>query len=116
MQRRAKQHVDDDAEPSKPKKPRMDEDAFSSDEEPTPPDTLSKDELAKIPGLGPKTLKLVRSELGVEDLDGLKEAIEHAVYMPKADQLTRMQRMRAAVAHNTSARWAATFLEELENR
>lgn len=32
-------------------------------------------ELARIPGLGPKTLKLIRSELGVEDLDGLKRAI-----------------------------------------
>ena len=32
-------------------------------------------ELARIPGLGPKTLKLVRRELGVEDLDGLREAI-----------------------------------------
>lgn len=32
-------------------------------------------ELTKIPGLGPKTLKMIRSELGVEDLDGLKEAI-----------------------------------------
>ncbi|MEM9561813.1 MAG: DNA polymerase/3'-5' exonuclease PolX [Actinomycetota bacterium] len=32
-------------------------------------------ELAKIPGLGPKTLKLVRRELGVEDLDGLRSAI-----------------------------------------
>ncbi len=31
--------------------------------------------LSKIPGLGPKTLKLVRHELGVEDLDGLKQAI-----------------------------------------
>lgn len=33
-------------------------------------------ELTKIPGLGPKTLKLLRSQLGVEDLDGLREAIE----------------------------------------
>jgi DNA polymerase (family 10) len=33
-------------------------------------------ELAKIPGLGPKTLKLVRSELGVENLDDLQAAIE----------------------------------------
>jgi DNA polymerase (family 10) len=32
-------------------------------------------ELTKIPGLGPKTLKLIRSELGVEDLEGLQEAI-----------------------------------------
>lgn len=32
-------------------------------------------ELTKIPGLGPKTLKMLRSELGIEDLDGLKEAI-----------------------------------------
>lgn len=33
-------------------------------------------ELTRIPGLGPKTLKLIRSELGVEDLDGLKAALE----------------------------------------
>ncbi|MEZ5341121.1 MAG: DNA polymerase/3'-5' exonuclease PolX [Acidimicrobiales bacterium] len=32
-------------------------------------------ELAKIPGLGPKTLKLVRSELGVETVDDLKQAV-----------------------------------------
>jgi DNA polymerase (family 10) len=32
-------------------------------------------ELAKIPGLGPKTLRLVRRELGVQDLEGLREAI-----------------------------------------
>jgi DNA polymerase (family 10) len=33
-------------------------------------------ELTKIPGLGPKTLKLLRSELGVEDIDGLRTAID----------------------------------------
>ncbi len=32
-------------------------------------------ELTKIPGLGPKTLKLIRAELGVEDVDGLRRAI-----------------------------------------
>ena len=32
-------------------------------------------ELTKIPGLGPKTLKVMRSELGVEDIDSLREAI-----------------------------------------
>lgn len=32
-------------------------------------------ELSRIPGLGPKTLALVRSELGIEDLEGLKAAI-----------------------------------------
>lgn len=32
-------------------------------------------ELTKIPGLGPKTLKLLRSELGVKDIDGLRNAI-----------------------------------------
>ncbi len=32
-------------------------------------------ELTRIPGIGPKTLKLVRSELGVEDVDGLRAAI-----------------------------------------
>lgn len=32
-------------------------------------------ELTKIPGLGPKTLKLIRTELGVEDIEGLRKAI-----------------------------------------
>ncbi len=32
--------------------------------------------LTKIPGLGPKTLKLLRKELGIENLDGLKHAVE----------------------------------------
>jgi len=38
-----------------------------------PPDFI---QLTRIPGLGPKTLVMLRSELGIEDLDGLKEAIE----------------------------------------
>ncbi len=33
-------------------------------------------ELTKIPGLGPKTLKLIRAELGVEDIESLKEALD----------------------------------------
>jgi len=33
-------------------------------------------ELTKIPGLGPKTLRMLRAELGVEDIDSLKEAID----------------------------------------
>ena len=33
-------------------------------------------ELTKIPGLGPKTLKMIRAELGVEDIEGLKHAID----------------------------------------
>lgn len=33
-------------------------------------------ELTKIPGLGPKTLKMIRDGLGVEDLDGLKAALD----------------------------------------
>ncbi len=45
-------------------------------------------QLSKIPGLGPKTLKLVRDELGVEDLDGLKAAIA-------AEQLRTLPRMGA---------------------
>ncbi len=32
-------------------------------------------ELTKIPGLGPKTLKLIRAELGVQDIEGLHQAI-----------------------------------------
>lgn len=34
-------------------------------------------ELSRIPGLGPKTLNLIRAELGIEDLDTLKVAIEN---------------------------------------
>lgn len=33
-------------------------------------------EMTKIPGLGPKTLKMIRAELGVEDTEGLKKAID----------------------------------------
>jgi DNA polymerase (family 10) len=33
-------------------------------------------ELAKIPGIGPKSLQKLRSELGVEDIDGLRAAVE----------------------------------------
>lgn len=33
-------------------------------------------ELTKIPGLGPKTLKSLRAQLGVENLDDLKSAVE----------------------------------------
>jgi DNA polymerase (family 10) len=43
-------------------------------------------ELSKIPGIGPKTLKLVRAELGVQDLEGLKAAIA-------AEQLRTLPRM-----------------------
>ncbi len=32
-------------------------------------------ELSRIPGIGPKTLKVLRSELNVEDVEGLKQAI-----------------------------------------
>ena len=45
-------------------------------------------QLSKIPGLGPKTLKLIRSELGIENLDGLKAAIA-------AEQLRTLPRMGA---------------------
>jgi DNA polymerase (family X) len=33
-------------------------------------------ELMRVPGLGPKTVELLSSELGVQDLDGLKAAID----------------------------------------
>jgi DNA polymerase (family X) len=33
-------------------------------------------ELTRIPGLGPKTLKMLRDQLGVVDVDGLKEALD----------------------------------------
>lgn len=50
------------------------------------------------------------------DIDGLKEAIEFAAFMSPQEQRTRMSTMREAVAHNTAAHWAATFLEQLETR
>ena len=34
-------------------------------------------ELSRIPGLGPKSLKLIRSELGVENLEDLKAALDN---------------------------------------
>ena len=34
-------------------------------------------ELSRIPGLGPKSLKLIRSELGVENLEDLKRALDN---------------------------------------
>jgi len=33
-------------------------------------------ELTKIPGLGPKTLKMIRTQLGVEDVEGLRAVLE----------------------------------------
>ncbi|MFV1961910.1 MAG: DNA polymerase/3'-5' exonuclease PolX [Acidimicrobiia bacterium] len=32
--------------------------------------------LTKIPGLGPKTLKMLRTELGIEDIESLKDAVD----------------------------------------
>jgi len=42
-------------------------------------------QLSRIPGIGPKSLKLMRSELGIEDLDGLKAAIrdEKVRHLPR---------------------------------
>ena len=51
-----------------------------------PPDFV---ELSRIPGVGPKTLKLMRRELGIENLDTLKSAID-------AQQLRTLPRMGAA--------------------
>ncbi len=48
------------------------------------------------------------------DVDGLKEAIEFAVFMRPDEQAARMTQMREAVAFNTATHWATTFLEELE--
>lgn len=39
-----------------------------------PPSVIA---LSRIPGVGPKTLRLLRSELGIEDVDGLRSAIEN---------------------------------------
>ena len=50
------------------------------------------------------------------DIDGLKEAIEFAVYMQPEDQKARMATMREAVASNSAQHWATTFIEELDGR
>jgi len=38
-----------------------------------PPDVV---EMSRIPGLGPKTLQLIRSELGIDNVEQLKQAID----------------------------------------
>ena len=48
------------------------------------------------------------------DIDGLKEAIEFAVFMSPDDQRARMTTMRDAVAANSAQYWATTFIAELE--
>ncbi len=50
------------------------------------------------------------------DIDGLKNAIEHAVLMPRDEQEMRMASMRKAVAHNSAQHWATTFINKLESR
>lgn len=50
-----------------------------------PPDFAA---LARIPGVGPKTLKLMRSELGIENVDDLRAAIE-------AEKIRELPRMGA---------------------
>ncbi|MEN0064143.1 MAG: DNA polymerase/3'-5' exonuclease PolX [Myxococcota bacterium] len=45
-------------------------------------------ELSRIPGIGPKTLNRMRQDLGIEDLDGLKRAID-------ADQLQTIEGLGA---------------------
>ena len=48
------------------------------------------------------------------DIEGLKNAIERAVRMPRGEQRERMRSMRSAVAANTSHDWATSFVFELE--
>ena len=48
------------------------------------------------------------------DVEGLKRAIAEAVYMPLAEQHSRMSSMRKVVARNNAHRWATSFLEVLE--
>ncbi len=54
-------------------------------------------ELSRIPGLGPKTLKLVRSELGVEDLEGLRAAIadQKLRHLPRMGETSEAKIARA---------------------
>ncbi len=50
------------------------------------------------------------------DIDGMKEAIEFAVFMRPDEQRLRMRAMRAAVSYNTAEHWARTFVEQLESQ
>ena len=50
------------------------------------------------------------------DIEGLKTAIESAIFMRPKDQSARMHVMRRAVETNTSHVWATSFLDELEAR
>ncbi len=47
------------------------------------------------------------------DIDGLKEAIAHAVEIDASEARERMERMRAAVVANDAPSWARLFLDDL---
>jgi trehalose 6-phosphate synthase len=49
------------------------------------------------------------------DVDGLKRAIESALFMKPDEQRARMASMRNIVEFNTADYWATTFVEELES-
>jgi trehalose 6-phosphate synthase len=48
------------------------------------------------------------------DTEGLKDAIEHAVFMPAEEQRRRMAPMRQTVSTHNALSWASGFIEELE--
>ena len=50
------------------------------------------------------------------DVDGLKEAIVFAAFMPSDEQRRRMTGMRENVAQNSAQHWATTFIDELASR
>ncbi|MEO6828090.1 MAG: alpha,alpha-trehalose-phosphate synthase (UDP-forming) [Microbacteriaceae bacterium] len=47
------------------------------------------------------------------DIDGMKDAIMHAVTMQKRDRTRRMRAMRKRVINNDVQRWSASFLDAL---
>lgn len=50
------------------------------------------------------------------DIEGLKDAIERAVQMPKTERKKRMKSLRKRMRENSVSDWAKSFLDELTGR
>jgi trehalose 6-phosphate synthase len=49
------------------------------------------------------------------DIDGMKDAIMRAIYMPAAEQGRRMRALRKRVIEHDVARWSRSFLAALDD-
>jgi trehalose 6-phosphate synthase len=52
-------------------------------------------------------------QINPHDISGLKDAIESAARMPRAERTRRMRALRRRVLENDVSRWSASFLDAL---